>query len=326
MTQVLVADIGGTHARFAVIDCADSGQLGSCEAARIFNCAEFSDFEALLDTYLAGLKYRPRYASLGMAGPVRNGIGRLTNAGFTIDAGKLVRRYDFRKVALINDLAAVASAVVHLGPRQRMTLQPGDKTVAGPVSVIGVGTGFGAALLVRNEKTWTVTATEAGHQGFSPADELGIEILRLLSRESAHVSVEFLMSGPGISRLHVALARIYGEPVENFSAEEICNGAKAGATHCARTLTLFFSMLGSVSGDIALAHGATGGVYLGGGALTKNVPALLQSQFVQRFSAKGPMTAYARNIPVHVITSEQTALRGAAYWFAKRTAGGGNIR
>lgn len=317
MTRVLVADIGGTNARFAVIDCADSGQLGPCEEARTFNCAEFTDFEALLDAYLAGLEYRPQYASLGVAGPVHKGIGRLTNAGLTVDAGKLVRRFDFREVALINDLAAVACAVVHLDPHERMTLQPGDETVAGPISVIGVGTGFGAALLVRNEENWTVTATEAGHQGFSPADELAIEILRLLSRESGHVSVEVLMSGPGISRLHAALARIHGEPVENISAEEICNGARAGATGCARTLTLFFSMLGSVSGDIALVHGATGGVYLGGGALTKNVPALLQSKFVQRFSAKGPMTAYARNIPVHIITSEHAALKGAAYWFAK---------
>ncbi|MGH8530516.1 MAG: glucokinase [Nevskiales bacterium] len=321
MTKLLVADIGGTNARFAVIDCADSRQPGSCEEVRNFSCAEFTDFEALLDAYLAGLSHRPRYASLGVAGPVAKGICRLTNAGLTVDAGKLARRFDFSEVTLINDLAAVAAAVVHLSPHERTTLQRGDAAATGPISVVGVGTGFGAALLVRDEATWTVAATEAGHQSFSPVDELEIEILRLLSREHGHVSVEFLLSGPGISRLHVALSRIYGEPVEDISPEEICSGARAEVARCARTLSLFFSMLGGVSGDIALTHGATGGLYLGSGIVVPNTSALLQSQFVRRFSAKGPMSSYMQNIPIHIFVSDQAALKGAANWFVKTRLG-----
>jgi len=317
MTAIVVADIGGTNARFATVHRLNGSEIGPCHNICNLNCADYTDFPDLLDAYLSTLSDRPRYGCLALAGPVQNGIGRLTNVDLTAEESSLARRFAFKRLTVINDFAALASSVINLSQDEKTTIQNGHQTSDGPISVMGAGTGFGAALLGRHSGKWNLTATEAGHQSFAPIDELDFEIVKVLRRKESRVSVEWLMSGPGLSRLHSALVQIHGEHCDSLPPEEIGLRAIAGSDNrCVNALTTFFSILGGVAGDMALAHGATGGVYLGGGVLTKNASFLPRSNFLARFSAKGPMSHYTDNIPIHLIRSEQAALTGAAYWFA----------
>jgi glucokinase len=319
MPSLLVADIGGTNGRFALVPYTGSNDLLPCEDVRSFNTGTFSGFAEMLDAYVSSLSQRPEYACFGIAGPIADGTAHMTNVGFSVSSADIARRFGLKSVCLINDLQAMASAVLHLRPYETRELQKGQERRTGAISVVGIGTGFGAAMLAPTQDGWVITPTEAGHQGFAPTDDLQVEIVKRLRKTLPRVSIETLLSGPGLARIHATLCEIHGERKEQLTPEEICNRAiLGGKTTYAAALTEFFSMLGSVAGDIALAHGATGGVYLGGGVLNKNANLLPRDEFIKRFHAKGPMEQYARNIPVHVIRSEQAALRGAAHWILER--------
>lgn len=319
MPSILVADVGGTHGRFAVAPFTGTRYVRSCEAVRSFECSAFTGFTEMLDAYTSGLSERPEHACFGIAGPVADGVAQLTNVAFRVSSAEIAQRFGFERVSLINDIQALASAVPYLPPHELEALQGGAERREGARTVIGAGTGFGCAMLVPANGRWLVNPTEAGHQGFAPADDLEVEVVERLRRQAAHVSVETLLSGPGLVRLHSTLCAIKGLAAEPLSAEEICKRATLGGdTVHAATLRVFFSMLGSVAGNLALAHGATGGVYLGGGVLSKNAHLLPLQDFLERFHAKGPMQAYVRSIPVYLIRSEHAALRGAAQWLLER--------
>lgn len=317
MTSIVVADVGGTNARFGVIDA--DGSRYSCRNTLSYACSEFSKFEDMLAAYLHTLPERPGFACLALAAPIKRNFGRLTNVGFTVNGARIESLFGFKRVMLINDLAALAASVLHLADDQRLLVQKGESTVA-PVSVLAAGTGFGAALLTPCNDFWMLTATEAGHKTFGPVDDLDFEIVANLRRSTSHVSVETMLSGAGLERLYRALIEVRGEHFEPLSADEISSRARHVAdSRCVEALTVFFSILGSVAGDMALAHGAFGGVYLGGGVVTKNAPFIQGSRFSARFSAKGPMTEVVKNIPVHIINSSYASLIGAGQWFTQQS-------
>jgi glucokinase len=186
--------------------------------------------------------------------------------------------------------------------------------VDGVIAVMGAGTGFGATGLITDHMRPIPFATESGHMSFAPFDPVEIEILRLLSERFTHVSVEKVLSGPGLINLYGALSVIMGERIDPAldSAAAIVAAADAGDRVAIEVVERFCLIFGAVAGNLALAFGARGGVYLAGGIAPKLVRRLSQPGFRQRFEMKGPMTEYLRNIPTKVVMRDDAALFGAA--------------
>jgi glucokinase len=204
--------------------------------------------------------------------------------------------------------------VRHLGPQDLgliggATAAAADQTVA----VLGAGTGLGVSAAVRDGPAETIVTTEGGHIAFAPADEVEIEILRQLTPQFGRVSLERLLSGPGLVSLRWALGRIAGRDAEPLTPEAIVARATAGEDDlCVESLDRFCAIYGAAAGDMALVYGARGGVYLGGG-IAANIPGWLRrSAFRSRFEAKGRFAGYVKAIPTQVILHPYAALLGAA--------------
>lgn len=310
---VLVGDIGGTNARLAIASWDASTNAPSISAITVLHCADYADFASLIAAYLQQLtEPAPRYACLAIAGPLLDNIGTLTNIGWRVDGDALAQQFKFDHIQLINDFGALAYSVPFLSNDEIFTLR-NAKSTSGPISVAGAGTGFGAALLVPNGSDWDLVATEGGHVSFAPTTRREQQVWEFLRGYEQHVSVEHILSGNGIVTLYRALS---DNPNATITAAEISEHALADSDPlCSATLELFCEIFGSVAGNIALTHGARGGIYLGGGILPKILPLLQRSQFIERFDSKGIMSNYVKALSIRLITSEYPALKGAAMWF-----------
>ncbi len=304
--RTLVGDIGGTHARFAVVG------TGAPELRRIYLCSDFPHAHLAIDAYLAEIKApRPERVSLAVAGPVIDGSIAFTNNGWRISESELLGA-GFARARLINDFAALALAIPHIDLRDLKWLGGPRSASDATIVVLGPGTGFGVAALVRDGRQQMVATTEGGHVAFAPDDEEEMEVLRVLKRQFTRVSVERLLSGPGLSSLHQALAVIDGRMQEPLDPAEITRRARAGDEHCLRTAKRFCGILGSVAGDAALSFGARGGVCIAGGVAEKMADLIEASDFRRRFEDKGRFVAYQRAIPTWLLVSADAALVGAA--------------
>jgi glucokinase len=185
---------------------------------------------------------------------------------------------------------------------------------------MGPGTGFGLALLVHHRGGCTIVSAEGGHIAFVPHGELETKVWAALQENLGRVTVETLLSGVGLMRIYRELCHIHGQTPLNYDARTISNQAlDHGDEICLETLSVFCSMLGSVAGDVSLSHGSTGGVFLAGGILPKIKDFFLKSNFVERFLEKPPMEEFVGNIPVHMITAPDAALKGAALLYLEKT-------
>jgi glucokinase len=317
----LVGDIGGTNARFALAD------LGSARprliSPRTFQCERFATAEDAIDAYLDMLGAgRPRSAVIAVAGPVKDGEIAFTNGSWRLSERALAAR-GFKSASLINDFAALALGVAGLGADERQTIGPSVDAAAGEtIAVIGAGTGFGVGAVVWAGEQPIALTTEGGHASFAPNDEVESELLKILRARFGRVSIERILSGPGLQNLYSGLAEYYGAPAEAPAPEEITRQALSGEDHCSReTLDRFCAVFGSVAGDIALSFGALGGVYLAGGIAPDIIQHLQSSQFRRRFEAKGRFEDYMRQIPTGVVTQPHAALLGAAEHLRRLTAG-----
>jgi glucokinase len=224
----------------------------------------------------------------------------------------LAREAGLAHVLLANDFAALASAAPALDESATRLLKPGTARADGPISVLGPGTGLGVALVVPHRGGYTTVSTEGGHMGFAPVTPAEIALCAHVRGQLPHVSIESLLCGAGLTRIHGFVSGNAGLPAPEVSARALA-GTDA---HCVEAVQMFIGILGSVAGDVALVHGATGGVMIGGGILPRLVPLLSGSSFCERFLAKEPMRALLEKMPVRLITAEHVALHGAAalYW------------
>jgi glucokinase len=307
----VVADIGGTNARFAWVDL-DSGSLEP-RNPRDFRCRDFPTVQAAIEAYLQGAGLgRPERCVLAVAGPVNGGTITLTNAEWTVSAAEL-RRDGFGAARLINDFEALALVAGRLTPEDAPAVGGPEQGLShGTLAILGAGTGLGVSALGREGGREVPLATEGGHVAFAPADETEIEVLRILARRFGRVSLERLLSGPGLANLHQALAEIDGVSPDGSDPEAITAGALAGDPRKLRTVERFCCILGSAAGDFALAFGARGGVFIAGGIAPRILDLLQRSDFRSRFEAKGRFEAYLRAIPTRVIVRPHAALIGAA--------------
>jgi len=317
---ILVADIGGTNARFAIARFDSETDTPQLSEFRSFPCADFHTLEDVLALYLDELKTEtPPSACLAVAGPVANGGAHLTNLGWHPQVITLQTQFGFDAVELVNDFAALARSTTVLGPADLLELRRGEPVPGGPVSVMGPGTGFGLALLVHHKNGCSIVSGEGGHISFVPHGDMETQIWKALQENMGRVTVETLLSGVGLMRIYRELCHLNKISPLNYDPRTISYQAlDNGDEICLKTLDLFCSMLGSVTGDIVLSHGATGGVFLGGGILPKISEFLVGSQFVERFLDKPPMQDFVAKAPVHLITAPNAALKGAALLFHER--------
>jgi glucokinase len=308
----LVGDIGGTNARFAWIDLHYPGS--GPQAALDLRAREHATVQHAIGAYLeqAAVGRRPAHVVLAVAGPVENGAIRFTNMNWCFSEADLLAA-GFSSARLINDFAALAHAAANLS-------EDATRSIGGPatgprdqsIAVLGAGTGFGVSALARDGRSEAVLATEGGHVGFAPTDDVEIEILRRLGARFGRVSVERILSGPGLCNLHRALCEIDGQPDVVDDPAEITRRALEGDEPARRTVERFCAIFGSVAGDFALALGARGGAFIAGGIAAGIVDELERSAFRSRFEDKGRFKTYMQAIPTRVIVRPHAALAGAA--------------
>ncbi len=318
--EIVVADIGGTHARFALAEVAD-GRVVHLGPETVLKAAEHASLQTAWEAFAAAQsRPLPRAAAISVASPIGGEVIKLTNNPWIIRPALIPEKLGVDLYTLVNDFAAVAHTVgaadgavlAHLcGPEH-------DIAAEGVISIVGPGTGLGVAALVRAGAEYRVIATEGGHFDFAPLDGLEDVILARLRARFRRVSVERVVSGPGLVNLYEALAAIEGRPAAPRDAPALWAAAMAGEDSlAAAALDRFCLSLGAVAGDIALVQGGFGGVVIAGGLGLRLAQHLPRSGFGQRFVAKGRFETLMAKVPVKILTYPQPGLFGAAAAFAQ---------
>ena len=323
-TYALAADVGGTHVKVALARFEENRSTPIAQHA--YPSRSHATLERVLETFLAAPEVRPHVNAIGgvclaVAGPVQGGRARLTNLPWQIDEAQLARHFGFRRVAVINDFAAAGLGIALLEGEDLLTLQPGKEVERAPRVVVGAGTGLGVGLLSWDDGRYRVQASEAGHCGFAPVDQLQDDLLVYLRRAFGRVSYERVVSGPGLPRIFGFLKDTgVGKPSpallqalkERDAGEAITEFALAGLDPLAeRTLAVFVSAYGAFAGNMALVTLAHGGVYIAGGIAPKIAAKLTDGAFMRAFIAKGRFQALLETIPVKVVMNEHVGLYGA---------------
>lgn len=322
--RVLLADIGGTNARFAVADVAAAQPL-LADSVRKYAVAEFPSLGDAARHYLDETGTRASRGVFAVAGRVDGDVARITNHPWVISRARTRGALGFDDLELVNDFAAQAMAIVLLQREDAMPIggaawtpdrAPRDRTYA----VIGPGTGLGVgALVVRDGRAYPLE-TEGGHVSFPPGTPEEIEILQRLSAQFGRVSNERLVCGPGLVNIHRALSEIAGVDPGPMQPADITARAANGDVRCMRAIDVFCAVFGAISGDLVLTVGAWDGVFLTGGLVPKMLDSLLHSGFRQRFEHKGRFSANMARVPSLAIVHPNAGLLGAAA-IAKTAAG-----
>ncbi|HET6374108.1 MAG TPA: glucokinase [Candidatus Polarisedimenticolia bacterium] len=319
--MILAGDIGGTKTRLALFD---SGLSLIGEAT--FASREHSGLAEVLRAYLSAGGPRIERACFGVAGPVRRGRASTTNLPWVVDAQELSRDLAIGSVSIINDLEANAYGIPALRPEESICLSSGAPDAEGNAALISAGTGLGEAGLYWDGARHRPFACEGGHAGFSPRDEVEIDLLRYLISRFGQVSWERVVSGPGLVNIYEFL-RDTGRGEEppwlarQLSSEDpgavITRAAMDGSSPlCEQALDRFVSLYGSEAANLALKVMATGGVWVGGGMAPKIIGRMRDGSFMESFWAKGRMRPLLEAMPVRVIVNDRTALLGAARYAA----------
>ncbi|MCX7365389.1 MAG: glucokinase [Alphaproteobacteria bacterium] len=300
----LLADIGGTYARFAVL-CDD--ELGPIHRLDV---RAFPGFGPALRCLLENHPEMPSIdaAILAVAGPVEQCVCRLTNSPWVIDATELKREFGFATVRLVNDLEAVGMSLPHLRPDEFHLLGPNRSREEQPIAVLSPGTGLGMACRLPSGR---VVASEGGHATLAAGSDREAALIGALRRRYGHVSMERVLSGDGLVNLYREIATLDARECAARTAPEITAAALSGSCPISReAVDTFCAFLGAVAGDVALFFGARGGVFIGGGIVPGIVGHLERTQFRRRFEAKGRFQAYVAAIPAMVVLRPDPAFLG----------------
>jgi len=334
----LLADVGGTNARFAL----EVGP-GSIEFIDVLPCADYPRLFDAIQAYLgsdtvkgAGLGV-VKHAAIAIANPVVADFVRMTNHHWEFSIEALRTEVGFDTLIVVNDFSALASALPHLQDHEKQQVGGGAVRKGAPLGLIGAGTGLGVSGLIPTGKSmssgeetepelavqagggWTALCSEGGHVTFSPANEKEVAVLQYAWREFEHVSAERLLSGVGIELIFRALADRAGRAGERLAAPEILRRALEGeCSLCDETMDMFCGMLGTVAGNLAVTLGAQGGIYIGGGIVPRLGERFAASSFRRRFEQKGRFVAYLAQVPTFVITAKYPAFVGVSALLEER--------
>ncbi|HEX8366575.1 MAG TPA: glucokinase [Allosphingosinicella sp.] len=320
MREIVVVDIGGTHARFAIAEVGDQRVRGLGEAFTL-KTSEHAGLAAAWKVFREqSTRALPPAAAIAFAGPVGGEQLELTNNSWVIRPARLPRELGLERLTVVNDFGAVAHAVAQLGDGEyRHVCGPeAALPVQGVISIVGPGTGLGVAQLLRRAGgAYDVIETEGGHVDFAPLDEVEDQLLAHLRSRDGRVSVERLAAGMGLANIYEVLAAIEGRPVSARDDKELWTAAMSGTDSLAgAALARWCLILGAVAGDFALAHGAAG-VVIAGGLGLRLAAHLPGSGFRDRFIAKDPYERRMDELPVKLLAHPQPGLFGAAAAFAR---------
>ncbi|MFO1250731.1 MAG: glucokinase [Inhella sp.] len=307
----LLADIGGTFARFAL-----ETEAGHFEQMASLRCADHPDFHAAVRSYLDGLPPGTgeiAHAAVAIANPVEGDRVRMTNYHWQFSIEEMRQRLGFDTLVVVNDFTALAMALPRLRREDKHQIGGGQAVPNSVVGLLGSGTGLGVSGLIPSGDGWIALGTEGGHTSFSPRDEREIAILRHAWREHAHVSFERLCSGTGMALIYRALAELHGQAAPPRQAPEITQAAlEENDPLCLETLEVFCALLGTAAGNLAVTLGATGGIFVGGGIVPRLGSYFERSPFRRRFEERGRFSEYVAAIPTYVITAEEATFKGAS--------------
>jgi glucokinase len=308
----LLADIGGTNARFGLAMTADAG----IEHITALRCADYAGPVEAAQDYL-GRQGIPsgqvQYAAFAVATPVNAPVVRLTNHNWSIDARAVEHALGLRKLTLVNDFEALALALPALTPSDYQVIGPAQPRAHQTKVVLGPGTGLGVAGVTFQHGEWAALPGEGGHATLAAADDFEAAVIQAARSQYEHVSAERLLSGIGLPVLYAAVCTVKGLRAQALNAAQITElGQRGEDAACATTLDTFFALLGNFAGNAALTLGAQGGVFIGGGIVPRLFDAAARSRFRQRFESKGRFQGYLQNIATAVITAPYPAMAGLA--------------
>lgn len=303
----LIADIGATNTRCALLN--DKGQE---LASEVFKNADFTGLAELLSAYLEHRRAtdRPKRAALAVAAAIVGDDVQMSNRDWQFSQAALKAHLGLTKLVVVNDFAALAWALPHFKPAELFKVGGGKPVERGTLAVLGPGTGLGMSALVYSPEGWVAVSGEGGHATLPSMTDEEQRVVELIRKRFGHCSAERALSGPGLVNLYVALAELAGRGEPTVTPRDVSSLAKQGEPLARKALGMFFAMLGTAAGNLALTVGARGGVFIGGGIVPQMPDALAQSQFRERFEAKGRFREYLRDVPTHVITAEIPAFRG----------------
>jgi len=319
LTDLVAVDLGGTHARFAIASIGEDGAitLGEPETLHTKDYASFQTAWQAFREHQGGTL--PKAIAMSIAGPVGGDVIRFTNNPWIIRPALIPEKMGVERYTIVNDFAAVGHAVAAADAEHLPHLAGPEVPLpaTGAITIVGPGTGLGVAILLREAGSYRVQATEGGHVDFAPHDTIEDAILARLRQRHNRVSVERVVSGPAIVDIYAALAAMEKRPVADRTDIEIWTAAMDGSDSlAAAALDRFCMALGSVAGDLALAHGAVG-VVVAGGLGYRLREQLVKSAFAERFRAKGRFASLMASLPVKLITHSQPGLFGATAAFAR---------
>lgn len=317
----LLADIGGTNARFAL-------ELGAGRISNIhvLSGASYATLADALKAYLALPDVQQAagqpicHGAIAIANPVNGDFVRMTNHHWEFSIEALRQEVDFEVLVVVNDFTALARSLPHLSDAQKRQVGGGTPQ-PGALGLVGAGTGLGVSGLIPSPAGWTALLSEGGHVSFPPMNAAEVAILQYAWTEFEHVSAERLLSGQGIELLYRAVAHLRGATAEQMAASEIARRALAGeCALCDEAIEHFCTMLGTIAGNLGVTLGAVGGIYIGGGIVPRLGERFDRSGFRARFEQKGRFCAYLSAIPTYVITAEYPAFVGVSAILAERLA------
>jgi glucokinase len=304
----LMADIGATNTRCALLN--DKGRE---LAAEVFHNADFTGVAGLLNVYLDHRRAsdHPKRAALAVAAPIVGDDVQMINIDWRFSQAELKEQLGLSRLLVYNDFAAIAWGLPQLKPAELQKVGGGKAAARATLAAIGPGSGLGVSALVPSaDDGWAAVSGEGGHVSLPAMTPEEAEVIELIRREHGHCSAERLLSGPGLVNLYAALAELAGRGRPTVTPRDVTSLAKQGEPLARRTQAMFFAMLGTVAGNLALTVGARGGVFIAGGIVPQLLDALAKSDFRERFEAKGRYRAYMQAIPTHVITARLPAFRG----------------
>jgi glucokinase len=310
--QALIGDVGGTNCRLALANLSGAGTPAISEV-RSYRCDAYPSFEAAAVVYLRETGAAVADAVIAVAGPVAAGSVSMTNCAWKISESAVAEKLGLARCRLINDFEALAHALPALTAADVLPLGgAAAPVVGGNLAVMGAGTGFGTAALVRNAGHEAVLVAEGGHMALAPGGALEVEIWQRLAVRFGYVQVEHVVSGPGLVNLHRAICEIEDKAPAFETPDAITEAAVAGDRRALAVVDVFVRLFGQVAGDLALAFGARGGVFLAGGVSQRLISARNAAAFRGGFEAKGDFSPYVVAIPTALITHAQPGLLGAA--------------
>ena len=326
--MILAGDIGGTKTNLGLFEIAD-GAL-TLHKQQSFPSGRFPGLDSIVDDFMSAA-HQPSVtgACFGVAGPVIDDSSVTPNLAWVVEASSLATRLNLGSVELINDLEAAAHGIAELKPEEFAVLNNGNPEI-GNAALIAAGTGLGFASLFWDGERHVPSASEGGHIDFAPRGQLEMSLLAHLFDKRDHVSVERVLSGPGLFSIYDFLRSTGYHPESPVIAQRfkesdpssvVANAALAGECElCEKALDMFAGIYGAVAGNLALLLKATAGVYVGGGIAPKIIKKLKDGTFMKAFTAKGRLTSLLEAIPVRVILNDKAALLGAARVASGRSA------